>query len=194
MTWRTAMISAASVTIGISKRTDPCRASTRSAARNWVRIRSGCASAVRTPRIPSAGFGSGGSGKYSKGLSPPTSIIRRIRGRPPERVGDTLIGRRAVRLPSGAVARSMNRNSVRSSPQPSAPFSTAARRVGGVAQIREHFDPRAVERSAFGNRCRALRGAAREPGRNLRLRRAPLRSALGGARCSVPLSASTMTV
>src|SRR5882672_1073972 len=85
MTVRTVMISVTSVTIGMSSCTTP-KGSTRKAARSCVRSRSGRASAVRTPRRPSAGFSSCGRGRYFSGLSPPTSMSLRTSGLAPRAV------------------------------------------------------------------------------------------------------------
>src|SRR5690606_41291565 len=54
-----------------------CAGSVRNRARNCVRNKSGRHKLVRTPRSPSAGFGSFGSARYGTGLSPPISRDRK---------------------------------------------------------------------------------------------------------------------
>ena len=144
---------------------------TRRIARSWVANSSGRASASRTPRTPRNGFASGGIGRAGSGLSAPASSVRTISGRPSSA---RAISRRVSACSSslGSSARSRNRNSVRSSPTPSAPELHGRRRLGRGAEVGEHLDPRSVPQGA------GLRGArAGHPRRSAARRAAPRRRA-----------------
>ena len=171
-------------------------AATRSIARSWVRRSSGRARPSRIPRTPRNGFGSRrlvrgtAIGLSAPGVEradqqrPALQCLRRPRDRPL-----LLVARPA------AWRRSMNRNSVRNRPMPSAPAATAAATSSGRADVGCHLDRRS-RRSVTRRLARG--GAGLSDGR--RARRAPRsassRAMVSGCRVDVhlPRPPSTATV
>ncbi len=114
------------------------------------------------PRRPRNGLSSGAWRRNGSGLSAPASSVRTITRRPSSA---SAISRSTATCSSslGGVSRSRNRNSVRSSPTPSAPWPDGEPRLRRAADVREDLDAAPVAHRA------RLRGASqhRRPRRGL---------------------------
>ena len=161
-TWaRVCKISCRWASIGNIKRTGPCAAA-RKMARSWVRNIAGSAKLQRIARKPKAGFKNTSRPCFSRGLSAPMSIERIVKGRP-------CIPSTACRYAwycsssSGSwPARPMNKNSLRNSPTPSAPASTAAAASAGCSILASSSitTPSRVMAGVWRKRAKRLRSKA----------------------------------
>ena len=127
------------------------------------------------------------------GLSPPTSRVRRVIRRPPQRVGEGAVGRLLL-VDVGGRARPRNRNSVRTRPARSAPAAAARTRVrrpsrgsprrgsstpsrvtagSDDAAARASRSPRARRRPVLGTAARAVGGRVDDDLAAWRRRRRP---------------------
>ena len=156
-------VSATVATIGAMTHTSALSAAAACAiAVSWSSSTSGLRVEVRSPRTPSAGFGSSPKVRNGSGLSAPASSVRTTTFLP-------LNAARTCRYCAtcsamvGAVVWSRKQNSVRNSPTPSAPASAAACAPAGAPMLASSATlcPSLVRPAPSNVRTRAASSAAR---------------------------------
>lgn len=180
-------VSSTVATMGaMTHRSASVAASASASAVSCSRRMSSLARSARSPRRPSAGFSSCASLRKASGLSAPASSIRTTTFWPGKAASSSRYDSRCCST-VGAWADERNRNSVRNSPTPSAPRSTASDASAGFPR----FASSGI--SVPSARAPGVSGAASAERRAAARCSARVFSSSEGSTVTIPAAASTMT-